>query len=211
MMHRARIAVLFEVAVPLVLIFALARPAGAREADRVGGTAVVRGTGGRLNVRAGPGASFAVVGVLPEGARVEILGGPRPVGREDWYRVRRLAGGDRPIGWVVGTYLVAEPKEPGPRAGRTFVAEVRAYASGGDVGASTATGTPVRWGTVAVDPRYVALGSLLAVEGLDGVFVAEDVGGTIRGAQLDIWFPDRESALRWGVQSRRVTVLREGY
>ena len=175
---------------------------------------MVRGTGGSgLNVRAGPGPGFAVLGVLPEGARVEILGGPRADGAEDWYRIDGVDDWAALVrGWVVGGYLVAaEAREEAATGGRTFVAEVRAYTTGGEVGRYTASGTRARWGTAAVDPRYVPLGSLLVIDGLDGVFAAEDVGGTIRGAQLDVWFPDLESALRWGAQRRPVMILREGY
>jgi 3D (Asp-Asp-Asp) domain-containing protein len=148
---------------------------------------------------------------LPEGATVQSLDGPRSAEDDNWYRVEgRAANGAPLVGWAVGRYLLAGPAVLAG-GGRTFMAEVRAYTVGGDAGTTTATGTSVRWGTVAVDPAYVPLGSLLAIEGLESVFVAEDVGGTIRGAQLDVWFPNHESALRWGAQRRQVTVLREGY
>jgi 3D (Asp-Asp-Asp) domain-containing protein len=65
----------------------------------------------------------------------------------------------------------------------------------------------VHWGTVAVDPSVIPLGSRLLIDGYDMVFVAEDTGGGIRGNHVDIFFPDYASAVRFGVQTRMVTVL----
>jgi 3D (Asp-Asp-Asp) domain-containing protein len=88
-------------------------------------------------------------------------------------------------------------------SGRSFVARLSAYAHG----TRTASGTPVRWGVVSVDPRVIPLGSKLMIDGFDTVFVAEDTGGAVRGNHIDIYFPDRAEALRFGVQHRTVTIL----
>jgi 3D (Asp-Asp-Asp) domain-containing protein len=214
MSFRRWVIALFALAAILVLLFFFVRPATAqpRESAQRGDSLVVRGTGNSgLNVRTGAGASFPILGVLSEGATVQNIEGPRSAEDDNWYRVEGRATNGAPlVGWAVGRYLLTGPVVLAG-GGRTFMAEVRAYTVGGDAGTTTATGTAVRWGTVAVDPAHVPLGSLLAIEGLDSVFVAEDVGGTIRGAQLDVWFPNHESALRWGAQRRQVTVLREGY
>jgi 3D (Asp-Asp-Asp) domain-containing protein len=53
----------------------------------------------------------------------------------------------------------------------------------------------------------VPLGSRLLIDGYDTVFIAEDTGGGVRGAHIDIFFPDYASALRFGVQQRAVTIL----
>lgn len=87
--------------------------------------------------------------------------------------------------------------------GRSFTARLTAYAHG----SRTASGTPVRWGVVAVDPRVVPLGSRIRIEGFDNVFIAEDTGGGVQGNHVDIYFPDVNSAIRFGVQYRTVTVL----
>ena len=72
----------------------------------------------------------------------------------------------------------------------------------------TATGSTPRWGTVAVDPRVIPLGSRLLIEGFDGmVFVTEDTGGAVRGNVIDVWFDEPAAAARFGTQSRTVTVL----
>ena len=96
-----------------------------------------------------------------------------------------------------------ELAESNASAGRSFTARLSAYSHG----TRTASGTPVRWGVVAVDPRVVALGSKVLIEGFDTVFVAEDTGGAVRGNHIDIYFPDRAEAIRFGIQHRTVTVL----
>lgn len=87
--------------------------------------------------------------------------------------------------------------------GNSFIATVTAYTIHG----RTATGTSTRWGVVAVDPRVVPLGSKLRIDGFEETFVAEDTGGGIRGNWIDIWFPNVGEALRFGFQSRRVTIV----
>ncbi|MCL4369400.1 MAG: LysM peptidoglycan-binding domain-containing protein [Chloroflexi bacterium] len=87
--------------------------------------------------------------------------------------------------------------------GQSFIANVTAYTILG----RTATGTRTRWGTVAVDPRVIPLGSKIRVDGFEETFVAEDTGGGVRGNWIDIWFPDYGDALRFGIQSRRVTIV----
>src|SRR6185312_15520406 len=53
-------------------------------------------------------------------------------------------------------------------------------------GYRTRTGTVPHWGTVAVDPRVIPLGSTVYIQGL-GVFKAEDTGGAIIGDRVDVF------------------------
>ena len=72
----------------------------------------------------------------------------------------------------------------------------------------TRSGTPTRWGVVATDPRVIPLGSRLQIDGFgDTVFSAEDTGGGVRGAWVDVWMPSTAEALRWGSQHREIRVL----
>ena len=65
-------------------------------------------------------------------------------------------------------------------------------------GSRTATGHIPREGrTVAVDPKLIPLHSTIYVEGL-GTFVAEDVGGAVKGKHLDIYISDHQKALNLG-------------
>jgi 3D (Asp-Asp-Asp) domain-containing protein len=53
-------------------------------------------------------------------------------------------------------------------------------------GSKTRTGTYPHWGTVAVDPRVIPLGSTVYIQGL-GQFRAEDTGGAITGSRVDVF------------------------
>jgi 3D (Asp-Asp-Asp) domain-containing protein len=65
----------------------------------------------------------------------------------------------------------------------------------------TATGKVAQWGIVAVDINVIELGSRLRIEGFPNTtFRAEDIGGTVKGNHIDIWFPSHEEALNFGVK-----------
>lgn len=200
----------------VVLLAAGLAPAPVRAANdlTIGGSATVVGTEGRgLRMRGGPGMSHRIVSTAPEGASVQVLTGPVSDGDDDWYQIS-LTGSI--TGWGLGRYLAQSPaaaRLPGDGNPRTFVARMTAYANGvGGVAknATTATGTRPRYGVIAVDPKIIPLGSAVTIDGYDGIFVAEDTGGAIKGAALDIWLPDADAAKRYGTQYRRVTVIREG-
>lgn len=63
--------------------------------------------------------------------------------------------------------------------------------------------TPDR--TVAVDPTVIPLGSTVLIDGQE--YVAEDIGGSIKGARIDIFFPTHQAALQFGVQYADVDVI----
>ena len=67
----------------------------------------------------------------------------------------------------------------------------------------TATGTPVKWGVVAVDPTVVPYGTRMFIVNKNGSFVygvgtAEDCGGGIKGHRLDLYMPTLSQAFRYG-------------
>lgn len=70
----------------------------------------------------------------------------------------------------------------------------------------TAIGMRATRGVVAVDPRVIPLGTRVYVEGY-GQAVAGDTGGAIKGNRIDVCFPTRGEALRWGRRTVRVIVL----
>ncbi|MGE5559485.1 MAG: 3D domain-containing protein [Chloroflexota bacterium] len=74
------------------------------------------------------------------------------------------------------------------------------------VGSTTYTGTPVELGIIAVDPRVIPLGTRLYVDGY-GYGVAADIGGAIKGNRIDVAFPTRAEALRWGRRTVTVFIL----
>jgi 3D (Asp-Asp-Asp) domain-containing protein len=60
---------------------------------------------------------------------------------------------------------------------------------------------------IAVDPRYIPLGSLLYVPGY-GRALADDTGGRIKGRHIDVRQHSIRTMKRWGVKKLRVYVLR---
>lgn len=76
----------------------------------------------------------------------------------------------------------------------------------------TRSGTKVRPGVVAVDPRVIPLGSKLYIESMDrtasyGNASAEDTGGAIKGNKIDLFFESRQEALRFGRRNVKVYIL----
>ena len=69
----------------------------------------------------------------------------------------------------------------------------------------TATGLPVGWGIVAVDPTVIPLGTRMTIPGY-GEGVAADVGSGIRGAMIDLWFPTVAQADAWGRRTVTITL-----
>lgn len=67
-------------------------------------------------------------------------------------------------------------------------------------------GHPLKKGIIAVDPNVIPLGTKLYVEGY-GHGLASDTGGAIKGNRLDLCFSNHDEALRWGIQTVKVTIL----
>jgi 3D (Asp-Asp-Asp) domain-containing protein len=87
------------------------------------------------------------------------------------------------------------------RQSRQLYAQLTAYSASVEEGTAwgiTRSGTRVRPGVVAVDPAVIPLGSRVRIAGLPGTYVAEDTGGGIRGAHVDVYMPSRAAALQFG-------------
>lgn len=72
----------------------------------------------------------------------------------------------------------------------------------------TASGAPVKHGTVAADTKRYAFGTRLEIPGY-GTGTVEDVGGSIKGRHIDVWFPSHADARRWGARWLKVRKLDE--
>ena len=59
--------------------------------------------------------------------------------------------------------------------------------------------------TVAVDPDVIPLGSVVIIDGQE--YVAEDVGGAIRGMRIDKYMESHDEALRAGVVQADVWIV----
>jgi 3D (Asp-Asp-Asp) domain-containing protein len=75
---------------------------------------------------------------------------------------------------------------------------------------TTATGTIPKEGyTVAVDPKVIPLGTDIYIENL-GWRHAEDVGGGVKGARLDVFVASHEDALNRGRHAARIHYWNKG-
>ena len=77
---------------------------------------------------------------------------------------------------------------------------------------TTATGTTVRLGTIAVDPTVIPYGTRMFIISNDGSYVygigtAEDCGGAIQGNRLDLYFPTTEECFAFGRRNCTVYFL----
>lgn len=76
----------------------------------------------------------------------------------------------------------------------------------------TRSGTTVRPGVVAVDPKVIPLGSKLYIESLDGskdygFASAEDTGGAIKGNKIDLYFESAQDVKKYGRRTVKVYIL----
>jgi len=76
----------------------------------------------------------------------------------------------------------------------------------------TRSGTHVRPGVVAVDPRVIPLGTKLYVKFLDGrpdygFASAEDTGGAIKGNKIDLYYESPEDVRKFGRRNVMVYIL----
>jgi|GEM_PF-1033731 3D (Asp-Asp-Asp) domain-containing protein len=114
--------------------------------------------------------------------------------------VRGSAKGGNPIIAPKETYayyaydMVATAYDPSPESNSVEWAGI------------TALGWRTRYGIVAVDPRVIALKSLIYVDGY-GFAWAGDTGGDIKGKRIDLCYNTTREALRWGRRKVRVYVL----
>ncbi len=73
----------------------------------------------------------------------------------------------------------------------------------------TASGSGVRRGIVAADPRVLPLGTRIQVSAgsYSGTYTVADTGGAVKGRILDVWVPSCSEAVRFGRKNVMVSVL----
>ena len=75
---------------------------------------------------------------------------------------------------------------------------------------TTATGVNLRANpnarVIAVDPSVIPLGTKVYVEGY-GYAVAADTGSAIKGHKIDVFFPSKSTAYRWGSKKVKIKIL----
>ena len=95
----------------------------------------------------------------------------------------------------------APPPGPPPQSGSKVTVSSTGYCLRG----TTATGIPVGWGVIAVDPSFIPLGTRMFVPGY-GEGVAADTGSAVKGAVIDLWFPTCAQARQWGWRTVTITL-----
>ena len=99
----------------------------------------------------------------------------------------------------------AAPSASLPIPAATRAGTLTVTATGYAMHGTAATGLPVGWGTVAVDPSVIPLGTRLTIPGY-GQGVAADTGPAVQGASIDLWFPTARQAEAWGRRVITVTL-----
>lgn len=96
-------------------------------------------------------------------------------------------------------------------ATKEFYVTATAYtAYCGGCSGTTSTGINLRANpsakVIAVDPSIIPIGSKVYVEGY-GYAIAADTGGGINGYKIDVFFPKKSDAFRWGKKRVKVKIL----
>ncbi|HEX5564590.1 MAG TPA: 3D domain-containing protein [Sporosarcina sp.] len=60
---------------------------------------------------------------------------------------------------------------------------------------------------IAVDPSIIPLGTKVYVEGY-GYAIAGDTGGAIKGNKIDVFFPTKSEAYKWGRKQVKIKILK---
>lgn len=112
---------------------------------------------------------------------------------------------------AVGTKELDFQVSRGAETGTEFYVNTTAYtAYCNGCSGTTATGFDLRANptakVIAVDPRVIPLGTKVYVEGY-GYAVASDTGGAIKGHKIDVFFPTKAEAFRWGVRKVKIKIL----
>ena len=112
---------------------------------------------------------------------------------------------------AVGTKELDIQVSRGAETGTEFYVNTTAYtAYCNGCSGRTATGFDLRANpgakVIAVDPRVIPLGTKVYVEGY-GYAVAADTGGAIKGHKVDVFFPTKAEAFRWGVRKVKIKIL----
>ncbi len=71
----------------------------------------------------------------------------------------------------------------------------------------TYSGTRAGFGTIAVDPKVIPLGTKIYIPGY-GVGTALDTGGAIKGNKIDVCYMTKGEAFNWGVKNLNIYILK---
>lgn len=113
---------------------------------------------------------------------------------------------------AVGTKeLTLQVSRGATETGTEFYVSTTAYtANCNGCSGNTATGINLRANpnakVIAVDPRIIPLGTKVYVDGY-GYAIAADTGSAIKGYKIDVFFPSKTDAYKWGVKKVKIKIL----
>jgi 3D (Asp-Asp-Asp) domain-containing protein len=136
-------------------------------------------------------------------ARADRVAYIASLARQRRLNARQIAALDSHARRVVEQTQAAAPTAASPvsAGAHTLTVTSTAYSLPG----TTATGLPVGYGVVAVDPSVIPLGTRLTIPGY-GEGVAADTGSAVQGYTIDLWFPTLEAAHAWGRRTVTITL-----
>ncbi len=153
---------------------------------------------------------------LPQGATRIAQEGREGLGRQTWnikYKdgievARQLVSSETIIAPVnklvmVGSGMVVSRGGEDIRYSEAVDMLASAYTYTGN---NTSYGVAPYYGVAAVDPNYIPLGTELYVEGY-GYATALDVGSSITGNRIDLFFESYNDAMSWGVRNVKVYII----
>ncbi len=108
------------------------------------------------------------------------------------------------------TSLMDNPITPVTTNNTSAASEARSFkATAYCLKGKTASGSGVRRGIVAADPRVLPLGTRIQIEAgsYSGTYTVADTGGAVKGRILDIWMPSCTEARRFGRKNIKVSVV----
>jgi uncharacterized protein YabE (DUF348 family) len=113
---------------------------------------------------------------------------------------------------AVGTKVIQKQVSRGMSTGVEYYVTSTAYtANCNGCSGRTATGINLHQNpnikVIAVDPRVIPLGTKVYVEGY-GYAVAADTGSAIKGNKIDVFFPTKSQAYRWGNRTVKIKILK---
>ena len=112
---------------------------------------------------------------------------------------------------VIGNGIITTPEGEVLTYTQKLDCIATAYSCNGQPGI-TYSGTPARIGAIAVDPTVIPLGTRMYVVTNDGEYIygictAEDIGGSIKGNKVDLYFNTFDECWIFGVRDCTVYIL----
>jgi 3D (Asp-Asp-Asp) domain-containing protein len=155
------------------------------------------------------GARAARTATVLQSARAHRVSYLKALARQRRLTARQIAALDSRARKVVAKAQVVQSQTaPAPAVAPSVTDGTRTLtvsSTGYSLPGRTATGLPVGFGIVAVDPAVIPLGTRISIPGY-GEGVAADTGGAVQGLTIDLWFPTLAEALAWGRRTVTITL-----